>query len=272
MRTGDQSNPKNHERYVQMMKDFPSANQSEKRHVPIKVDCGSVVNKPGLDTHGKKDTLAPMHVSQGLHTHFTCLIRKLIREAEDGNKWMQHVDDVEREAEALIRTLKALNFNADHRAVIALEKKLKEARERLETATEANDENAIGAANAAVDNLMLQLTTYNIGRQYLSRVKKIQGAEELLKEIKAHKKQSSKKPHGPAEYRYNKSFEEEAKVRFRAEHSGFELSNSDGITVLQHWNNICESTTGVHDVDSEDETEANMAKAIKEIMDESKKI
>lgn len=272
IRKGDHDNTKNHEKYLSMMKECTSANRSEARHLPIKVECGSVVNSPGLDTHGEKDTLAPMHASQGLMTHHSCNVRMLLRQAEAGNKWMEEVDKVEEDAKAVVTNIKAMAFDADHKAVIKLEKKLQASREELKSATDANDQARINGANVSVAHNLQQLDQHKLHRQYESRVKQLQGAEHVLEQIKAYKKKSSKKPHGPAEYRYNQSFENEAKVRFRAEHSGFELSNDDGITALRHWNKICEATTGVYDANSNDEDEAKMAKDIKVIMDESKEI
>ena len=260
-----------HARHVEKMRNS-TANQSEGRHLPIKVECGSVVNDPGLDTHGEKDMLAPMHIPQGIMTHHSDGVRKGIRAAEAGNSWLKFVDTVQAEAEALIESIKAEDHNSDHRMMITYEKMLEQAQARLTTATNAHDEDGIDDANADIADVMQRMDAYNTAKQYSQRVRKLNGAKQLLEAIKKYKNKTSKRPRGPAEYRYNKSFEEKAKVRFRPEHSGFELSNSDGIIALQHWNKICKATTAVYDVDSDNEDEARMAEAIQNIMDESKKV
>jgi hypothetical protein len=54
----------------------------------------------------------------------------------------------------------------------------------------------------------------------------------LIKKCAIYEK-STKRPHGPAEYGFNKSFGTIAKVYFCSEHTGYELKASDGITVLE---------------------------------------
>ena len=174
--------------------------------------------------------------------------------------------------DSTIESIKAEDHNSDHRMMITYEKMLEQAQARLATATNAHDEDGIDDANADIADVMQRMDAYNTAKQYSQRVRKLNGAKQLLEAIKKYKNKTSKRPRGPAEYRYNKSFEEKAKVRFRPEHSGFELSNSDGIIALQHWNKICKATTAVYDVDSDNEDEARMAEAIQNIMDESKKV
>jgi hypothetical protein len=59
------------------------------------------------------------------------------------------------------------------------------------------------------------------------------GLDSLLPQLEKYLDKKSKKARGPAEFTYNKAQEVMGGVRFRAEHSGFELSNHDGIKVLE---------------------------------------
>lgn len=51
---------------------------------------------------------------------------------------------------------------------------------------------------------------------------------------------SSRKSRGEAEFVYNRAIEIVGCVRYRPEHTGFELSNADGIKVLNQINEICD--------------------------------
>ena len=63
--------------------------------------------------------------------------------------------------------------------------------------------------------------------------------------------ESPKKPKGPAEFVFNRAVEAFGGVRYRAEHGGYELSNADGIKVLEAWDKIVGVVSQVCDCDGE---------------------
>lgn len=69
--------------------------------------------------------------------------------------------------------------------------------------------------------------------------KLIQGAQKASPLFKKYLSDTSRKSRGEAEFVYNRAIEIIASVRYRPEHTGFELSNADGIKVLKSINEIC---------------------------------
>jgi hypothetical protein len=115
-----------------------------------------------------------------------------------------------------------------------LQKKDGELFHQISLAEEGLSDNAHSDASA----LDIQLASVRKEREqhaqqsgYASATLLRKGAENLLPALKKYF--TSKKPRGPAEFAYNAAQEIIGGVRFRAEHSGYELSNSHGIMVLE---------------------------------------
>lgn len=62
----------------------------------------------------------------------------------------------------------------------------------------------------------------------------------MLPLLQQYLKDTSRKSRGEAEFVYNRAIEIVAGVRYRPEHTGFELSNADGIKVLKYMDEICD--------------------------------
>ena len=273
LRNGTNSVTEMHAKYVRDKEQNPSAIQSNARHVGIKVQHGSCVLEPGLDCHGEKDMLAPLHTSSGIFTHHSCNTRALIRKAEENNSWLRRVIEVKEEASAVVEGIKADGRRkTNHNQVMQIENDLRRALADREQAEREGGDDAIGEAQCRIEQLQQRLLYFTEQQQYVMNEKKLKGAEEMEKLITTYLKSSSRKPRGRAEYRYNQAFEVIARVFFRAEHSGFELSNADGIKALEKWAEICEYTIASYDANSEDAEEARMAQQITEIMTKSKEV
>ena len=270
LRIGDKANSVLHQKYKDELKDS-SAQRSATKHLELKKKCGSVVLEPGLDTH-LNDLMAPMHIPQGLLTHNSTNIRGKIRDAEKKNPWMDHVHDVKAEVEASIADLNSDHHKNAHSNVMRLERTLEEKRKYLADAEASNNAAQIAYYFEEVANLEAQLDGFINEGQYSATEKKLHGAKDMKELISNYLKKTSKKPHGRAEYRYNRAFQLLAKVCFRAEHSGFELSNADGIKALEKWDEICKYTADSWSAESEDATERGIAQQIIGIMEESKKV
>jgi hypothetical protein len=93
----------------------------------------------------------------------------------------------------------------------------------------------------------------------------VAGAKKMLEELKQYV-ESPKKPKGPAEFVFNRAVEAFGGVRYRAEHGGYELSNADGIKVLEVWDKIVGAVSLVYDCNGE------KGRRVLELMEKSKKI
>lgn len=81
-----------------------------------------------------------------------------------------------------------------------------------------------------------RMDTIGYGLQH----KLIQGAQKLAPLAEKYLCDTSRKSRGEAEFVYNRAIEIIASVRYRPEHTGFELSNADGIKVLKNIDAICD--------------------------------
>jgi hypothetical protein len=94
--------------------------------------------------------------------------------------------------------------------------------------------------------LRAEKKAYADNNEYGRKNMLVEGAKKMLEEIKQYK-ESTKKPKGPAEFVFNRSVEAFAGVRYRAEHGGYELSNADGIKVIEVWDKIVDAVSRVYE-------------------------
>lgn len=259
IREGTLSYRKCYERYAVETGDGLYAKSYEASMVDKRAS-GSVVHEPLADVPPAKESMSPMHASQGVFTHFSDSLRSRLHDIDKQGPWMKEVGKVMEAAEQMI--VKDDNWRVEHKASLEFDKQ-RIVLEKKKLA-EKDTNSVLKLSEEITTNKSVKMEhakTSEYGKNNLLRT----GAKELLADIKKYLK--SKKPKGPAEYHFNRSIELHANVRYQAQHSGFELTNKDGLKALDKWDDICESTALSYPRDS-----STIQKQIVQLMKESKTI
>jgi hypothetical protein len=198
--------------------------------------CAGVTHEPLLFIPPKKDPLAPMHTPQGVCNHFReNVCTHLVRVDKEEGSWPREVKRVLEEAEAVID----MDWKADEKKQTNFHSSI--SRKETEIRSKQRDvarpsviERAKVQLQKIREDLESHLIESGLGRHNQLR----RGAEKVIKGIKVYMDPKSKKPKGKAEYVFNQAIPIFAKVNYRKEYGGYQLSHRDNIQVLQAWDKV----------------------------------
>ena len=261
LRTGPMGYRQCYERYIGETGEGQFAKTYDAR-MKDKRASGSVVFAPLADVPHEKESMSPMHASQGIFTHFSDCLRGKLHAIDKDGQWMVHVHTVLTAAKQYLAGHQDDSWRINHMISQDYDKKRAVLAKKKDTATDLNSILKLSDEIANVKDVKQEhAKTSGYDQKNLLQA----GAKETQQSIEKYLK--SKKPKGPAEYTFNRSIELHANIRFQAQHSGFELTNKDGIKVLAVWDKVCKSTamSYPHHLDT-------IGKQICELMNDSKKI
>eukprot|EP00797_Seminavis_robusta_P002421 Sro114_g056230.2 (665) ;mRNA; f:14108-16102 len=238
-REGDYANPKMYKAFMAEAKgraEWVRLNSTGQART-LKIKYCSVTHEPLLYTPPSMNTCSGMHVSSGLLTHLTVKMLDLMGEIDKTTTWM-----------------------------IELPAKLDEAKEFIKSATASTDKlrkqdaklvrDIFAARGMARPGCAQMITQLEADRDEIASMltasTKARDAAKLFTEKGAEflagaAKKSKTRILGPATYCFRKTYEVDGRVPFRVENSGFELSNADGIKVLERIDKIDERMKRVFD-------------------------
>ncbi|CAB9522585.1 unknown protein [Seminavis robusta] len=193
----------------------------------LKTKYRSVVYEPLLYTPPDLNTCSGMHVSSGLLTHCTVRVLEYLGEIDKLTNWLDHLRIQLNEAKQYMVAAKS-TAEAFRKQDMQFVRDIKAARAMKSTqqVRQLEDEREKIAA-------MLMATTKARDSAKLFVEKGNEFLEGVAKKTKA-------RIMGPATYCFRKAYEVDGRVAFRVENSGFELSNGDGIRVLERCDKVVE--------------------------------
>ncbi|CAB9505323.1 hypothetical protein SEMRO_227_G092400.1 [Seminavis robusta] len=235
-RDGDLANPTVYESFVDDAKGLVEwvRLNSAGRAKALKLKYHSVVYKPLLYTPPQLNTCSGMHVSSGLLTHCTIKMLDHLGEFDKASDWLEDMRSSITEATLYLQTSSETTDKL-----------------RKDDARLARDVQAATTMGAFDMIQQLQGDRDKIGALLSAQTKARDAAKFFVEKGKEFLAGVAKKNHtriiGRATYCFRKSFEVDGRVGFRVENSGFELSNGDGIRVLERREKIVERMKRVFD-------------------------
>ncbi|CAB9528854.1 unknown protein [Seminavis robusta] len=235
-REGELSNPRLFEGFIAEAKglaDWVRLN-SAGRAKTLKMKYRSVVYSPLLYTPPAMNTCSGMHVSSGLLTHLTTRLLVQLGELDKSTKWLTDLRIMVAEANQFLPTS---NQTAE---------KL-----RKQDAKLVRDISAARSMGATEMIEQLQRERDNIGTTLQAQTKARDAAKLFVEKGNEFLGNLAKKTKnrivGEATYCFRKAYEVDGRVNFRVENSGFELSNGDGLRVLERRDKIVARMHKVYD-------------------------
>ncbi|CAB9518030.1 unknown protein [Seminavis robusta] len=186
----------------------------------LKLKYHSVVHQPLLNTPPDRNSGSGMHVSSGLLTHCTMRMLDVLGRIDRGLPWLEKLSTLlNRAKEFCMQSVKQAE---------KLRKQDTKLQRDAETARKLALTDQIEAIKADRHRVAVELTLMTKG---------VESAKLFLEKgndfLDGVAKKTKSRIVGPATYCFRKSYEVDGRVSFRVENSGFELSNGDGIRVLE---------------------------------------
>ncbi|CAB9507987.1 unknown protein [Seminavis robusta] len=234
-REGDLANPNVYEAFIADAKGLVEwvRLNSAGRARALKLKYHSVVHEPLLYTMPELNSCSGMHVSSGLLTHCTLKVLEYLGELDKSTPWLMELTDMVEEAKQYVRT-----------ATDSTEKLRK---------TDAKIARDIKAAASMAPMMVeqLQAERETISSKLRAETKARDAAKLFIEKgsefLGGVAKKTKSRIVGPATYCFRKAYEVDGRVGFRVENSGFELSNGDGIRVLERREKIVDRMKRVFD-------------------------
>lgn len=232
-------------------------------------DCRSVVRTPHINIAPHKNLMGLMHATQGVMTHLCDANREQLRwiDVQYGD-WHEKILGIKQEVEDILKQPKTIEWKKLHREIGKLDRKIVQLAldiEKEEKKPRPN-RNKIRCHEQSIRRHEETKEELANDDAYGPVNKTLCGAEIMKELIDDYMKPKCKKPRGPAEYVFNKGIEIYGRVRYRAEHSGYELSNSDGIKALAVWDDICGAVCRTYG------DQPTAKQLVESVMEESKRV
>ena len=234
------------------------------------LSVASVQHPVLLPVHPMKDVQAPMHSGQSPFTRIGEAAREVLPSIEffdEGNNsaWRETVECITADVEAVIANSKSEMYQQQHEVAAGLISIVESYKEQLdeESKSDSLDEAKLEEYQSKLTAAKKTLKEH-VDSGYGQNLKLQNAAARFAKQIDYYKK--SRKPKGPAEYVFVRAIEIYGGVRYRPEHSGFELSNDDGISVLENWDKVCDAVNRVY------ERNTSMGNKVGSFIDKTRKI
>jgi hypothetical protein len=149
----------------------------------IREKCNSICKEPllyvnNLDKHHGE----PMHVAQGMLTHLNTETYRKLNEESEGIEGDFYYVQAEACQQYIMETLEMEESDAFKEAKLALrrmQRKVKEAMDKVEVAEEDGDENLIRLAEANLEELIRERTAADIESNYAFKVRLLRGTKEF---------------------------------------------------------------------------------------------
>ncbi|CAB9519683.1 hypothetical protein SEMRO_1037_G234110.1 [Seminavis robusta] len=226
-RAGDFANPKLYEDFVEAAKGRVDwvRNNSTGQAKTMKQKYLSVVFEPLLYTPPEANSCSDMHVSSGLLTH--CTQRMLVHLAE---------------IDKLTGWLDGLTAKLDNARVFINATKSSSEKLRKQDTKLVHDIQAAQLMGSAQISKQLEAEREILSLELMAVTKSRDAAKLFIEKgndfVQGVAKKTKSRIMGPATYAFRKAYEVDGRVAFRVENSGFELSNADGIRVLERADKI----------------------------------
>jgi hypothetical protein len=238
LRTGDNSNYKLYEKFKKEagVQESRIAEKSDERSMTFKRKYFSVVYKPALFTPPELNTASIMHVSQGLYTHLTTRIFGKLCDIDRDGPWLNEVSSA-------LASGKEFKSKKDVDLEKAFRKDIKLSREQTvleDLVSEAPDGNHVETRQHTLDAIQQERADLETRSAMHAKDNLKRSVAEFIIRGEKYLQKPGNKPVREAGYAFLKSYEVEASIRFRVEHSGLELTNADGIKVAEKCEEIAE--------------------------------
>ncbi|CAB9531360.1 unknown protein [Seminavis robusta] len=188
----------------------------------------SVVHEPLLYTPPNLNSGSIMHVSSGLLTHCTVKMLEKLAVVDGRTPWL---DDLSAHVEDAKQFIRSSHSKAD----VLRKEDAKKVRD-LKAAEQS------GFGEAVIQSYVDE--RHQLSLELAALTKAIVAAKLFVEKgsdfLNAVGKKTKLRIVGPATYAFRKAYEVDGRVPFRVENSGFELSNGDGIRVLERRQKIVE--------------------------------
>jgi hypothetical protein len=242
----------------------------DKEDKELKLKVASTTNMPLLRIPPQKETMAPMHMPNGIYNHFYQHVRSELREVDKRGEscWMNRVKEVRVQAQA--KTKEDAEFKRLNRENNGFSSRIKSLSTSINEAEQAGEEVGQNGYYLPIWRVKLKENIANRTKHweesgYSEKVKLKNGASLLVKAIDAYLKEETSLPRGPAEYALNHSIFVVGAF-FRDEHGGFALSHQHAIRVLERWHAVETFVSKAYPEDAERQKE------VETIMEISQKV
>ncbi|CAB9516400.1 unknown protein [Seminavis robusta] len=228
-REGDFANPRLYAGFVAEAKgraDWVRANSTGQARV-LKLKYCSVIYEPLLFTPPSLNSCSGMHVSSGLLTHCTIKMLESLGEIDKLTPWLK---DLTTELEIAKEFIDQARSSTEQ-----LRKQDTRLARDVQSAKTMRSIDIIQQLEESRNQISLTLMAQTKARDAAKLF--VEKGKEFLDGVA---RKNTTRIMGPATYCFRKAYEVDGRVAFRVENSGFELSNADGIRVLERTDKIAE--------------------------------
>ncbi|CAB9504283.1 unknown protein [Seminavis robusta] len=223
LRKGDNANPTLYDGFVEDAGgrvDWVRANSAGQAKT-LKLRYHSVVHQPLLYTPPEHNSGSGMHVSSGLLTHLTMRMLDLLGKIDRELPWLEQLSPLMEEARRF--------------SIASVKEAEKLRREDTRLQRDAKAAERLSMTTSQLNSISADRS--ELARKLKTKTKACESAKLFLEKgndfLDGVAKKTKSRIVGPATYCFRKAYEVDGRVSFRVENSGFELSNGDGIRVLE---------------------------------------